>query len=160
LDFDKAHCGCDGLKTDGRAALILSVENEFEDGVALLLDRGASCNHTNGNGDSCLHIAVEQGNSALVSLLIRSLAEVEFRNAAGDTPLICAAKHDCSPMINLLCQNKADPAARNVQGLRASDYAVGTTAQTLVLYEAPKEPDSTFNRGGYRGRRSRQKSDD
>ncbi|KAJ5952723.1 uncharacterized protein N7479_011136 [Penicillium vulpinum] len=89
-------------------------DEELEDVISLLIDRGAPLNATMYQDGptwmrfypmslgTALHIATEQEDSNAIRLLIRRGADTGVKDANGDTALDCAQKWNKTEMVKLL----------------------------------------------------------
>jgi ankyrin repeat protein len=134
-----ARCTAAGLLDaqgpDGKTALFLAVDNRDVDGVATLLEAGATAD-VGSSVEAPVHAAVRQDNHALVELLIPH-ATLTAQDAHGDTPLAIAVSFCLVGLCKLLCTHEAardrlGPGVTNADGNMAVHLlAVGLAADAV-----------------------------
>lgn len=104
----------------GETALMMAALKGNQEGVKLLLERGAAINRP---GWTPLHYAATGPAPEVVKLLLERGADVDAASPNGSTPLMLAAQYGSEDSVKLLLDRGADPSRANQRGLRAADFA-------------------------------------
>jgi hypothetical protein len=87
---------------NGATALIQAAQNGHLDVVELLLENGASVDHTNCNGTSALFLAAQNGIPEIVQLLLEKGATADLANNSSVTPREAAYENGHFDVVRLL----------------------------------------------------------
>lgn len=104
----------------GETALMMAALKGNQEGVSMLLARGAKVNQS---GWSPLHYAATGPAPELVQLLLDRGAEIDASSPNGTTPLMMASQYGSESSVDILLARGADPKRRNQLGLTAVDFA-------------------------------------
>lgn len=114
--------GADASKGDGDL-LYTCAYSGFEEGVALLLEHGATPNAKTGSGHTALMEAARDGSTRIVQLLLDKGADIQARQDDGKTALHHAAERGRGATIRLLLDRGSDPMAVDNKMNTAADVA-------------------------------------
>lgn len=118
---------------NGSVIHFLTNENS-EDGVRFLAERGADVNAFNKFGDSPLIDACTLGFESIAQLLIKHGANANAISSSYDTPVICAVRSGNAKIVDALLTAGADPDYRSPTGKTIFDVLPRQTKQRLALY--------------------------
>ena len=109
----------------------------YDEGVTLLLEKGADPYSENAWGFAPIHLAARKGHVDVVKVLLKAMNNNVPPSYCGQTPLHLAAKHDQHSTVKLLLStNFADCNARDLLGFTPLHYAALAgqcrTVETLV----------------------------
>lgn len=157
--------GLDGVDVDradphpcpGRTPLIAAAEGGSEEGVTLVLERGADPRRRDGRGRTALHAAAAYAHAGVVRILVASGAEAESRDALGMTPLILAASNRAVwleerrrlEVVRVLLGAAVDRDAPDRQGWTPLHHAASDAFAAIVrlLLEAGADPAAEDGEG-------------
>ena len=119
------------------AALHSAAEKGDVDGVACLLDSGASVDARNKNHTTPAHTAALHGQLDCLKLLIEWKADLNVKNSTGQTPSHLAALNNQPECLRLLAESQADIELKDDRGLTPLHAAVADDNYgcALVLIE-------------------------
>ncbi|HOZ49572.1 MAG TPA: ankyrin repeat domain-containing protein [Candidatus Hydrogenedentes bacterium] len=121
-------------KARGKTPLHYAVTYGQAEVVALLLDRGAQVNVTDGTGMTPLHMAATLNRLDEAELLLAHGADIEARDVFGDTPLHAAVLFEQTPMIAWLTEHGADRYAENHDGRTPLECARHYTRSRSIAF--------------------------
>uniref|UniRef100_A0A3B5R451 Uncharacterized protein n=1 Tax=Xiphophorus maculatus TaxID=8083 RepID=A0A3B5R451_XIPMA len=102
LDGEIVDSTADGAQTPLISSVLLPDSQTRCKFIELLLHRGASVNHQDGNGRTALSYACEKGYLDAVKILVQNGADPEILDSWGNTPLIYAAVADHTLVVEFL----------------------------------------------------------
>ena len=103
--------------------LILAVDHDRSDAVAMLLKHQANPNQTSRLGEPILILAIRKGNAVIVRQLLSAGSDPESRSMSGYTALMEAARHGRSRIIEDLLSVGANPKVTLDDHSSAADIA-------------------------------------
>jgi ankyrin repeat protein len=107
----------------GQTPLYAAVNHKQIEAMALLVQRGAEVNPSDGTGMSPLHAAAFYGRSAEATWLLEHGADPAQRDSFGDTPLHTAALFGQGQIVELLHRRGIALDEANAAGKTAQDLA-------------------------------------
>ncbi len=122
----------------GELLVLDAVQQGNRDAVRVLLGRGDSPDHADGQGRTLLMIAAERGDTAMIAALIPYGPDVNRQDNNGNTALMYACRQNNLDAISLLVRAGADKKLRNREGLNAAEvataYGCKAAFQWLALF--------------------------
>ncbi|MDR1474010.1 MAG: ankyrin repeat domain-containing protein [Lactobacillales bacterium] len=113
---------------DGSTPLFIAVQNEDQNTVKLLMEKGADANNVCKQGYSPLHLAVQKKCPDIVQIILDYEGRVDINrptnSSYGTTPLYIAASNGDIKSLQLLLDKGADPNIPNNQGEFPLDCAI------------------------------------
>ena len=93
---------------NGYTVLMWASKQGYEEGVQILLEKGADVNAVNNKGETALMLAVQSGYENIVHTLLEKGADINAINNKGETALMLAIQKRYTNIIHFLLENRAD----------------------------------------------------
>jgi hypothetical protein len=133
--------------TDGKTALIISIERKEIDLIRILINSGADVNLADNNGVSPLIYAllINPIDIRILNRLLEAGADVNLADNNGVSPLIYALLINPIDIriVNMLLERNADPNTRDNLGISVYEYAQSTNNDDIVelIVDSGAQPD-------------------
>jgi ankyrin repeat protein len=131
-----------GPKTEAMTALLFAIQEDENEMVRFLIDRGADVNLSDRNGLTPLAAAAGKGDFDIFTILLAEGADPGISDKKGRTPLMAAVENGNVKIINALLAEGLDPNYADPKGNTLLHAAIkeGNTDAFKVLLESGADP--------------------